>query len=326
MTLGSPLVRRVPLIGLGHFPLGIMSKDTTPFNSGLPNQGEEINAQIYEGAIAMFAGIVSTQNSLLEPYKCTKALPSRWFFDNWVLLCDLYLQLCVPALELPRSDLPKNIRFCGALTGYNGNINTKNPHPEWFQDFVLDDKTDRPLILVSSGSLPGQNINHLILPTIEACKDLAVRIVVCAVHVELPEGVTLPENVRWAQWIPFEDIFPHTSLVVSSGGYGGVSQAFANGIPMVLAGTTEDKGHNGLLAEATGAAINLKTQTPTVEQIRNAVLEIQGNLSYKEKAQELKRAYAQCDPVKSVIEAIEEVSEKFYGVDGAQAVGGSQST
>lgn len=322
IALRSPKVRHVPIIGIGHFPLGILSKDTAPFGLGLPSQGVETNMKMNEGAIEMFSGIAALERRLLEPYECAKALPTRFHFDNWVQLCDIYCQLCVPELELPRSDLPSNVRFVGTLTGHNGS-SSKKPHPDWFEDFVLADKTDRPLIIVSSGSLPGLNVNHLILPTIEACKDLAVRLVVCAVHVELPGGIPLPDNVRWAQWIPFEDIFPHTSLVISSGGYGGVSQAFANGIPMILAGMTEDKQHNGMLGEATGAAINLKTQTPSVEQIKTAVLEVQSNATYKQRAQELKKSYAKSDPVKQFVDAIEEVSSKFFGDDGKQTVAGS---
>jgi UDP:flavonoid glycosyltransferase YjiC (YdhE family) len=315
IALESTEVRRVPIIGLGHFPLGILSEDTAPFNSGLPSQGKEANKKMNEGAMQMFAGITALEQRLIEPYNCKRPLPSKFMLTNWVLICDIYCQLCVPALEPPRSDLPTNLRFCGALTGYNDPSRGKKPHPEWFEDFVTADDTKRPLILVSSGSLPGQNVNHLILPTIEACKDLPVRVVVCAVHVERPAG-ELPENVRWAQWIPFEDIFPHTSLVISSGGYGALSQAFANGIPMILAGMTEDKQHNGMLGEATGAAINLKTQTPSVEQVRDAVLEIQNNASYKREAEELRKAYADCDPVGSIVEAIEEVAAKFFGQDG----------
>lgn len=274
-----------------------------------------MNTKMNEATVAMFGSINSLEKRLLEPYQCKKALPSNFIFDNWLRLYDIYCQLCVPAMELPRSDLPSNVRFCGTLTGHNNDSDGKKPRPKWFDDFVLAD-ADRPLILVTSGSLPGLDVNHLILPTIEACKNLPVRLVVCAVHVELPGGVKLPENVRWAQWIPFEDIFPHTSIVVSSGGYGGVSQAFANGIPMILAGMNEDKKHNGMLGEATGAAINLRTQTPSVEQVRNAVLEIQSNASYKQKAQGLQDAYGKSDPVGTIVGAIEELSSKFFGEGG----------
>jgi UDP:flavonoid glycosyltransferase YjiC (YdhE family) len=201
MSLRSPSIRHVPLIGLGHFPLGILSKDTAPMGMGLPSQGIEKNRLLNQDAIAMFASVAACERRLLEPYHCTKALPSPYHFDNWVLLCDVYFQLSVPALELPRSDLPANVRFCGALEGHNAaagtgtNMTTTTALlPPWFNDFVRPSSpTDsRPLILVTSGTLPGQSAHDLILPTISACATLPVRLVVCAVHVPFDPDYALP--------------------------------------------------------------------------------------------------------------------------------------
>jgi UDP:flavonoid glycosyltransferase YjiC (YdhE family) len=172
------------------------------------------------------------------------------------------------------------------------------------------------LILVTSGTLPGQSAHDLILPTISACATLPVRLVVCAVHVPLDPDISLPTNVRWAQWIPFEAILPHTSLVVSSGGYGSITQAFAHGVPIICAGVTEEKPHTGMLAEMSGAGINLRTQTPDVEQVRSAVLEMLRNPGFSRKAQELGKAYKAADPVGMIAEAVEEVSGSFFGDDG----------
>jgi UDP:flavonoid glycosyltransferase YjiC (YdhE family) len=321
MSLRSPSIRHVPLIGLGHFPLGILSKDTAPMGMGLPSQGIEKNRLLNQDAIAMFASVAACERRLLEPYHCTKALPSPYHFDNWVLLCDVYFQLSVPALELPRSDLPANVRFCGALEGHNAaagtgtNMTTTTALlPPWFNDFVRPSSpTDsRPLILVTSGTLPGQSAHDLILPTISACATLPVRLVVCAVHVPFDPDYALPPNVRWAQWIPFEAILPYTALVVSSGGYGSITQAFAHGVPIVCAGVTEEKMHTGMLAEASGAGINLKTQTPDVEQVRAAVLEMLRNPRFSKKAEELGEAYREADPVGRLVEAIEEILDRLF--------------
>jgi UDP:flavonoid glycosyltransferase YjiC (YdhE family) len=312
MSLRSPSIRHVPLIGLGHFPLGVLSKDTAPMGMGLPSQGIEKNLLLNQDAIAMFASVDACERRLLEPYHCTKALPSQYHFDNWVLLCDVYFQLSVPALELPRTDLPANVRFCGALEGHNaaGTNTTTALLPPWFDDFVLPSSSatdSRPLILVTSGTLPGQSAHDLILPTISACVTLPVRLVVCAVHVPLHPDISLPTNVRWAKWIPFEDILPYTSLVVSSGGYGSITQAFAHGVPIICAGVTEEKPHTGMLAEASGAGINLRTQTPDVMQVKSAVLEMLRNPEYSRKAQELGKAYIEADPVGQIVEVVEKV-------------------
>lgn len=81
---------------------------------------------------------------------------------------------------------------------------------------------------------------------------------------------------------------------------------------MVLAGTSEDKVETGLRAEMTGAAINLKTQTPSDEQIREAVVRILEDGRYTLKAKEMQRACGEYDAVESVVGAIEELRERFY--------------
>ncbi|KAK5125382.1 hypothetical protein LTR85_000491 [Meristemomyces frigidus] len=308
MLLDSPDAKRVPVVGLGHFPIALMSKDTAPFGSGLPSQGEERNTAMNAGVIQMMSGVQAAVERILAPYKCAKPLPSRQPMDMVFRAPDIYCQLCVPELEPPRSDLPENFRFVGTLLGGND----QRPSPDWFQSFIVEDKSDLPLVMVTSGTLPNMGPTELILPTIEACRTLPVRLIVCAVHARRPDGFVLPENARWAEWIPFEELFKYTSLVVSNGGYGGINQAFAAGIPMILAGMSEDKAETGVRGAMTGAAINLRTQTPTAEQIHEALELMLSNRVYKEKALEMKKAYAACDPVGSIVEAVNELSEKFY--------------
>lgn len=262
------------------------------------------------------SGVQKVIEEALEPYHCRTPLPSKHPLDLLYRIQDLFCQLCVPALEPPRRDLPDNIHFVGTLLG----ANDQRPPPEWFQPFVVDDKTDRPLVMVTSGTL-AVNPSELIIPTIEACRNLPVRLVICAVHAARPAGFVLPDNTRWAEWIPFEELFKYTSIVVSNGGYGGISQAFSAGIPMILAGLTEDKAETTARGEMTGAAINLKTQTPTVEQLHEALEKVLKDQSYKQKALELKKAYAECDAAGSIVKMVEEMAEKFYGATAETSIG-----
>lgn len=286
------------------------TQDTPPFGAGLPYQGEEVNKQMNAGCIQMFSGVQAAFKKQLERYDCQTELPSEFLFDTCVRLPDLYLQLCPPVLEPLRTDLPTNVRFCGTLTGSND----KKPRPKWWDEFVAQE-SEKPLIIVTSGSLPGLKADYLIRPAIEACRNLPVRLVVCAVNVPFPDDLVLPKNTRWEKWIAFEDIFPYTSLIVSSGGYGGISQAFASGIPMIVAGTTEDKTETGLRAEGTGAAINLRTQTPSIEQLSEALNAMLTDPKYKTAALQLKKAYADCDALESIVKGIEELTEQYYDED-----------
>ena len=51
----------------------------------------------------------------------------------------------------------------------------------------------------------------------------------------------LPANVHAEPFIPFGHLLPHVNVMVTNGGYGGTQFALAYGIPLVVAGETEDK-------------------------------------------------------------------------------------
>ena len=306
MLLGAP-GRRVPIIAIGPMPILVMSKDTPPFGTAMPSQGEEKNLAMNEGVKQVFAPIDLVLQRHLREHGCPIERPSDFVFDNFYLTPDLYLQLCVPSLEPPRRDLPSNIRFIGTVLGSND----QGVQPEWFDSFIVQESA-KPLVFVTSGSLPTMSFSELIEPTLKACADLPVRVVACTVAAKPPADFVAPDNARIAEWISFDALLPHTDIVVSNGGYGTLSQSFAAGVPMVLAGMTEDKSECCARAAATGAAINLRTQTPTEAQVKEALLEMLIRRDFKKRATQLKEEYARHDAVKAVVEAIDEMNAKDF--------------
>ncbi|KAK5999312.1 hypothetical protein QM012_005587 [Aureobasidium pullulans] len=304
ISLKSPHVRQVPVLAIGHSVLFGLSKDCAPFGTGLPPQSEEQNLELNAKVKAMFGKVYAGAREIMARYECPSGLEHEFVVEDMIYSADRFFQLCVPQLEYPRSDLPSNVEFTGALLGKNDNKN----RPDWFDGFVCG-KDERPLIVVTSGTAASADVEQLIMPTIEACRALPVRVVVCAVNVHPPKDFPMPENVKVAKWIPFEELFKHASLVVSNGGFGGITQAFATGVPMVLAGVTEDKMETTARAAMTGAAINLQTQTPSVEQVRQAIKAMTAESQYKMKALELKREYASYDTL-SIIENAVRVTAK----------------
>lgn len=83
-------------------------------------------------------------------------------------------------------------------------------------------------------------------------------------------------------------------------------------MPIICAGVTEEKPHTSMLAAASGAGINLKTQTPDVDQVQSAVLEMLRDPGFREKAEELGKAYKEADAVGRIVEAVEELSGAFF--------------
>jgi UDP:flavonoid glycosyltransferase YjiC (YdhE family) len=83
--------------------------------------------------------------------------------------------------------------------------------------------------------------------------------------------------------------------MVTNGGYNGVQMALANGVPLVVAGQTEDKPEVCARVQWSGVGINLKTNKPTPTQIREAVNKIRRSSHYRQKAKLFQAEIARYD-------------------------------
>lgn len=121
---------------------------------------------------------------------------------------------------------------------------------------------------------------------------------------DLPE---LPDNMHAEPYIPFGNLLPYIDIMVCNGGRGAVQNALALGIPVIVAGATEDKMEVAARVEYTGVGINLGKQRPTEHIISKAVDNILQNPVFKQKAVELQNDYAKYDAAKLAVEAIEQL-------------------
>jgi UDP:flavonoid glycosyltransferase YjiC (YdhE family) len=83
--------------------------------------------------------------------------------------------------------------------------------------------------------------------------------------------IVVPPNARVESFVPFDRLLPKVDVLVTNGGYGAVHQSLSLGVPIVIAGETEDKALISARVDWTGAGISLGTQDPTKEQIGSAV-------------------------------------------------------
>jgi UDP:flavonoid glycosyltransferase YjiC (YdhE family) len=98
----------------------------------------------------------------------------------------------------------------------------------------------------------------------------------------LPQPLPLPANVRAASYLPYDRLLPLTDVFITNGGYGGVHYAMEHGVPLVVAGLTEDKVEVTARVAWSGVGVNLKTNAPTPERIRAAVREVLAHPRYRE--------------------------------------------
>ena len=61
------------------------------------------------------------------------------------------------------------------------------------------------------------------------------------------------------------------AVVAELGGYGGVVQALRHGVPLVVAGRSEDKPEVAVRVAWSGAGLNLRTDRPTQARLRRPV-------------------------------------------------------
>jgi MGT family glycosyltransferase len=217
--------------------------------------------------------------------------------DTMYRLPDLFLQLGAEEFEFPVSNRPTNLRFTGPiLPRPKGSMKV----PEWLEK--LDGS--RPVVFVTQGTLANYDFNQVVNPTLTGLAGEGVQVVVTAGGGPA-NTIVATENAIVESYLSYELILPETSVFVTNGGYNGVQQALSYGVPVVLAGASEDKPQVGARVNWSGAGIDLKTGTPTAEQIRDAVRLLLRDPGYRDRAKTLGASIAKTNALTTIAEIVE---------------------
>ncbi|MEW2544904.1 glycosyltransferase [Streptomyces sp. NPDC047002] len=298
---GAPGVRPAAVTGVGVVPLTISSEDTAPFGLGLPPdsspEGRQRNRAANKAVQEQVFG--STQAHTVEVLRSTGATGTPPFLlDGMARVPDRFLQLSVASIDYPRGDLPDSVRYIGALPS---GAREQGPLPAWWDEV----KRAKRVVVVSQGTAANTDFTELVQPSLDALADLDALVV--ATLGRAAELDRVPANARVAEFIPYDLLLPHTDVLVSNGGYGGVQQALGHGVPMVLAGLTEDKTEVTARIAWTGAAVNLATQRPEPAEVRKAVDTVLADPSYRGSAGALAAEYAAHDPFDAIERTVTEL-------------------
>jgi UDP:flavonoid glycosyltransferase YjiC (YdhE family) len=300
--LGAPGPRPAAVVSIGVSPPTLTSVDTAPFGLGLPpdatpagrERNRELNHQVKDVA---FAPLQEHLTRVLEGVGTTE--PAPFFFDGIVTLPDLYLHLGIEGFEYPRSDAPSTLRFVGALTEHGA---AARPLPEWWAEATAAET----VVVVTQGTVANKDLSELIEPTLAALDGLEALVI--AVTGRPAELADLPANARCAEFVPFDLLLPYTDVLVSNAGNGGVQSALSYGVPLVLAGATEDKPEVAARAAWTGAAVDLATNRPDQAALRKAVEAVLSEPGYRAAARRLQAEHAAHDALSEITAAIRELS------------------
>ena len=303
MLLG-PRSTRPPIALCGTSFLHWCRQDGAPHFVGLPpaitKQQHDDYAAIYrEHDRLVYQPVADRLNRSLQTLGVGPL--SMTLFDSVVELADTYLQLTVPSFEFPR-DIPPTVHFVGTPPI----IPKQVPLPYWANE--LDGS--RKVVLVTQGTVANHNFGLLIGPTLAALADEPDLLVVATAGGRPVEAIPgpIPANARISQYLPFEWVLPRVDVLVTNGGYGSVNQALSYGIPLVTAGLTEDKADVNARVAWSGVGINLASNEPTPQALRQAVRTVLDRPDYRSRAELMADEFAGIDTRAEVLWIISELS------------------
>jgi MGT family glycosyltransferase len=293
---GVPFVKdklNVPVITIGVLPLVETSRDLPPAGLGM-----EPSSSFFGRRRQDFLRFIADKVLFRKPYRAIKKIFAEHgmqtegsnIFDIAVHKSTVFLQSGTPSFEYKRSDMGPNIRFIGPLLPHRA-LSHREP---WFNEKLY--KYDR-VILVTQGTLE-KDVNKIIVPTLEAYKGSSHLVVATTGGSQTQElRKKYPhDNIIIEDFIPFADIMPLVDVYVTNGGYGGVMLAIENRLPMVVAGMHEGKNEINARVNYFKLGINLHTELPTPDQIKNGVEKVLSDGSYAKNVNKLSDEFENFKP------------------------------
>jgi UDP:flavonoid glycosyltransferase YjiC (YdhE family) len=295
-----------PAIGiLGISPLPLTGPGLPPYGLGLlpaTNRGQAVRNHILR---------TITNKVVLGPVQrhlaaATKRLVHRRLpcpFLDMPTLGDALFHLGVEAFEYPRPHVRPRPIFIGPVT----RAGTPLPPPPWHHDLV-----GRRVVHVTQGTLANDDFSALVAPTVRALANDDCLVVVTGggrpeaeVEASLVASLgSLPANVRIGAYLDYTWLFPHLDVLVTNGGYGAVNLALRHGVPIVVAGDTEEKPEVGARVQWAGAGLMLRRARPSPSEVKAAIQTVRSDPRYRQNAGRLQAEIENAPGVDAIEEFI----------------------
>jgi UDP:flavonoid glycosyltransferase YjiC (YdhE family) len=299
--LQMPGVRPIGLVTLGITPMMLSGGNLAPFGLGLPPATTESERSHYAQLRQVFEMHLQGSKAALDTgLRQLGARSSAYsFLDATTLLPDIFLQMTIPGLEYARDTFASSVQLIGAAPGSQQAYRM----PQWWGEIEIARRAGRPVIFVTQGTV-ARNLDALVHPTLQALAGTNALIIATAGKAGESISGQIPLNARLVDYLPYEQILPLADVMITNGGYGGVQQALRYGVPLIVAGTSEDKAEVAARVAWSGAGINLSTDYPCAEEITNAVSCILEHKHFKQAALRLSKEYDGLDPAAALEHAI----------------------
>jgi UDP:flavonoid glycosyltransferase YjiC (YdhE family) len=300
--LRSSGARPVGLISLGITPLMLSTDALAPFGKGLPPAVTESERQRYLQLRRDFDRDMQGSKTALDAVLSELGIkPLTYsFMDATTLLPDMFLQMTVPGLEYAEACLPPSVKLIGTAPSQVQACSL----PAWWSEVDAAKAAGRPVVFVTQGTV-ARNLEDLVYPTLDALADSNALIIATAGKQGEHTKPFVTPNAYMADYLPYEQILPYVNVMITNGGYGGVQQALRHGVPLVIAGTSEDKAEVAARVAWAGAGINLKTDRPATQDVSEAVTTVLREGRFRRAAMTLSQQYRELDPALALKQAVD---------------------
>jgi MGT family glycosyltransferase len=291
-----------PNATLGDTCLAYPSRDTAPWGMGLApmsNWAGHLRNRVLQsvGRITFLAPVAKAAREV----RAELGLPPMPLRDlGFGLSQHLHIQLCPSGFEYPRSDLPGHVHFAGAPVPPPP---AEFDSPSWWPR--LSDP--KPVVLVTQGTIATDPAD-LLAPCMESLADKDVFVIATTGGADPAAIGPPPPNAVVERYVPYSVLMPHVDVMVSNGGFGSVQLAIAHGVPVVVAGTSEDKTEVSAHVAWSGVGINLRTSRPSPKAIAEAVERVLREPKFRERSLALRSQTAGTSPASTAADLLENLA------------------
>lgn len=291
-----------PNASLGDTCLAYPSKDAGPYGMGVAPMsgwvGHLRNRAFHAIGRATFLAPIAKAAREVRAELGLPPVPMRDL--EFGLSQYLHIQLCPAGFEYTRSDLPPHVHFVGAPVPPKP---AAFDPPRWWARL----SESRPVVLVTQGTI-ATDPTDLLGPCLEGLADKDLFVVATTGGAD-PVGLgTPPANAVVEKFVPYGALLPHVDVMVSNGGFGSVQLAIAHDIPMVVAGTSEDKKEVTAHVGWSGAGINLRTNRPSPGRIAEAVTRVLAEPKFRERCRALRAETAGTSAEETAVDLLERLA------------------
>lgn len=229
------------------------------------------------------------------------------FHDSYTVCHDVTLQMGLPSFELP-ARTPKHIKFAGSLPLKPLNQWQNLEYPSWFEDDVRKAREKQKVVIVVAQGTETPDFNELIIPTVNGLADrdnIIVVAILCRkgasltaqVGSDATASIKLAPNVRVVDYFPYDALLEYADIFVSASGYGGLTHAVKNSVPLIQTGRLLDKADIGRRVEYSGMGVYLEGKIDP-EKVSGAVDRILQNYQgFQDRAIKLKEESNRYQPL-----------------------------